>query len=212
MKLYHTRGLKTSTVLIIAHVILYIMIASLSGNLIHTTDRFCILETSGVGYKVFASPETLSGLTTSAPVFLYIYTVVREDALELYGFKTLSDQDMFEKLIGISGIGPRAALAVLSAVSVKALRSAISEGDLSYLTKVSGIGKKTAEKILLELRDKIEISTEHGTDLGRDGDVILALESLGYSLPDAREAVRLTSPDIVGTANRIKEALKNLAK
>lgn len=187
------------------------MIASLSGKPILITDKYCIIETSGVGYKAFASPETLAYVNNADQAFLYIYTVVREDALELYGFKDLPAQDMFEKLIGISGIGPRAALTVLSAATVYALRNAIASGDLAYLTKVSGIGKKTAEKILLELRDRVgAVNTEGIASENADGDVVLALESLGYSLSDARAAAKSVGRETVGINNKIKEALKSL--
>ena len=188
------------------------MIASLTGSLLSHNEKFCILQVGGVGYKVYASPETLAYCTLDKEVFLYIYTVVREDAFELYGFKNESSQDMFEKLIGISGIGPRAALSVMSAASVDTLRSAIGRGDLAYLTKVSGIGKKTAEKILLELRDKMGTQYDENITDGNndDGDVVLALESLGYTLVDARAAAKSVSQDTIGTNNKIKEALKNL--
>jgi Holliday junction DNA helicase RuvA len=190
------------------------MIASLSGKIIHTGEKYCVLETGGVGYKVFVSPETLSGLEkNSDSVFLFIHTVVREDAFELYGFKDVTSQDMFEKLISISGIGPRGALGILSVASTQELQNAIANGDLGYLTKVSGIGKKTAEKILLELRDKMSLySTDSANTNTVESDVVLALESLGYSTQDAREAVRLISPETVGVSNKVKEALKALAK
>jgi Holliday junction DNA helicase RuvA len=120
---------------------------------------------------------------------------------------------MFERLIGISGIGPRSALGVLSVADPETLRSAIINSDISYLTKVSGIGKKTAEKILLELRDILgKGALVYNTTMGDDVEVLMALESLGYSTSEARSAIQYINPETIGTNNKIKEALKSLSK
>jgi len=132
------------------------MIGSLKGKIVLKTDKSLIIETGGVGYKVSVSPDVLSKTSKIGDeVFLFIHTHVREDALDLYGFLNLEDLNFFEMLLNVSGIGPRSALAILGVATIETLRRAIGTGDTSYLTKISGIGRKTAEKIVIELRDKI---------------------------------------------------------
>ncbi len=190
------------------------MIGSLKGKIILKTDKFLILETGGVGYKVSISPDTLSrislGLASgkNKEAFFYIHTHVREDVLDLYGFLERKELEFFEMLINVSGIGPKSALAILGITSIETLKKAISTGDTSYLTKVSGIGRKTAEKIVIELRDKIGEEKE-GHSLQGEMDALEALKSLGYSQNEAREALKKVS--LNGNTNtRIKEALKIL--
>jgi holliday junction DNA helicase RuvA len=189
------------------------MIASLTGTIVHRTEKYMILDVSGVGYKVYAVHDTMEYAAHTPEVFLFIHTVVREDALELYGFRDENSLGLFEKLIAISGIGPRSALGVLAVAPIEQLRSAIISGDISYLTKVSGIGKKIAEKIVLELRDSIgtAVEVEH-KGVHDDGEVMQALESLGFTNSQARTALQAISKDITGTDNKIKEALRQLAK
>ncbi len=186
------------------------MIGSLKGEIILKTDKFLILETSsGVGYKINVSPENfLISKKEGDNVFLWIYTHVREDAMELFGFLDYKELALFEMLICVSGIGPRSALVILSVATVDTLARAISTGDVTYLTKISGIGKKTAEKIVLELRDKLEMTDEGGT-LQEELDALEALKSLGYSQGEAREALKRVSPD-TDTNTKVREALKIL--
>ncbi len=189
------------------------MIGALTGTPLHRTEKYILLDVSGVGYKVFATLDTIEFAASVSSVFLFIHTVVREDVLELYGFRDEISLDMFERLIGISGIGPRSALGVLSVAAPENLKSAIINGDISYLTKVSGIGKKTAEKILLELRDVLGKGVSaHNTAMTDDTEVLMALESLGYSTSEARATLQYINPETVGTNNKIKEALKVLSK
>lgn len=172
------------------------------------SDKFLIVEAGGVGYKINVSPDTLSRATRQeGEIFLWIHTHVREDILDLYGFLKREELEFFEMLINVSGIGPKGALAVLSVASIETLRRAIGSGDISYLTKISGIGKKTAEKIVIELRDKI--GEEKGTSLQGELDALEALKSLGYSQNEAREALKKTAPDL-NTNVKIREALKIL--
>jgi holliday junction DNA helicase RuvA len=123
------------------------MIAKLTGTIAHIDLRYIILDTAGVGYKVFLTNDALEYVSHDKDntVSLWIYTVVREDSLDLYGFKTRDEQEFFELLISISGIGPKTALGILSTASVDTLKEAIYSGDPSYLTKVSGVGRKSAE-------------------------------------------------------------------
>src|SRR3989344_4807077 len=133
------------------------MIAHLSGTLLFRGTRYVIVDVSGVGYKLFTSLETLKTLPAkiSEPIKLFTHLYVRETALELYGFASMAELEFFEQLIGISGIGPKSALGILSVAPLDSLKHAIASGETTYLTKISGIGKKIAEKIIVELRDKL---------------------------------------------------------
>lgn len=187
------------------------MIGQLTGKIIRHENRFVILDVNGVGYKIFISTEAANSLTAlSGPVTILTYLIVREDVLDLYGFIDPSEQDFFELLIGISGVGPKSAISILSLAPPETLRKAISSNNTSYLTQVSGIGRKIAEKIVLELRDKIGAIASENLGLEEEADVITALESLGYSAREAREALRHLPTNIIDTGAKIKEALKQL--
>lgn len=192
------------------------MIKHLSGTVLKKELGSVIVDVSGVGYCVHVSNATLSDIApeTGSPVSLWTHLAVRETSMELFGFADREELSLFEMLIDVSGIGPRSALAILSLATVETLRTAIGAGDLAYLTKVSGIGKKTAEKIVLELRDKIGNVGATAPELKEDGDVIEVLMSLGYSRDDARDAVRKipTTTEAIGTSARVKEALRILGE
>ena len=199
------------------------MLGSLRGKIILKTEKFLILEVAGVGYKVSVSPDTLAktqkqngpspaqGFDEAKEIFLFIHTHVREDALDLYGFPDYEELQFFEMLIGVSGIGPKGALAILGITTIETLRKAISTDDVLYLTKISGIGKKTAEKIVIELRDKLVAGTdgESKNNLKEELDALEALKSLGYSQNEAREALKQVGVEMDINA-KIKEALKIL--
>ena len=189
------------------------MIGHLEGVVKKTTGGYAIVSVGGVGYKVAMTKETLSGLSNQKTASLWTHLAVRENALDLYGFADESELRVFELLLTVSGIGPKSALAILDVASVAALRSAISQGNAGYLTTVSGIGKKTAEKIVLELKDKI--GTEDGgavQALRGDEEALEAMRSLGYSQSEAREALRKIPQDISNSSDRLREALKLLGK
>lgn len=168
------------------------MIAELVGQVTRLSPTHLVINVGGVGYKVAVTPSTVEKATHSRDrLHLLIHTVVREDALDLYGFSGDEELELFELLISVSGIGPKTALGVVGGAAVEVIRDGIAEGDPSYLTKVGGIGKKLAERIVLELKGKIG-------DLGRGasaggkggaGDAVDALVSLGFSEADARAAV-----------------------
>lgn len=184
------------------------MIGSIKGSVILKTDKFVIVETSGVGYKVSVSENTLSKLSLkNENVSLWIHTHVREDMLNLYGFLDRGELEFFEMLINISGIGPKGALGILSIASLETLKKAIGSGDISYLTKISGIGKKTAEKVVIELRDKMQ-KDGNDSSLKEEIDAMEALKSLGYSQAEAREVLKKVSG--TDTNAKIREALKIL--
>lgn len=185
------------------------MLGSLRGKIILKTDKFLIVETAGVGYKVNAAPDTLAKTArTGEEIFLFLHTHVREDAIDLYGFLERRELEFFEMLLGVAGIGPKSALTILGIASIETLRKAIGTGDTGYLTKVSGIGRKTAEKIVIELRDKIG-EEKDGSSLQGELDALEALKSLGYSQAEARNALKKISPN-TDTNAKIREALKIL--
>ena len=185
------------------------MIGSIRGKIILKTEKFLIVETGGVGYKISVSPDTLSKTKkTEEEIFLFIHTHIREDAFDLYGFLDKIELEFFEMLLGVSGIGPRSALAILGIASIETLRKAIGTGDTSYLTKISGIGRKTAEKIVIELRDKIG-EEKSGSSLQVELDALEALKSLGYSQAESRDALKKVATSI-DTNTKIREALKIL--
>jgi Holliday junction DNA helicase RuvA len=185
------------------------MIGSLRGKIISKGDKSVILETNGVGYKVSVSPDTISRVKIDDQVFLFIHTHVREDSFDLYGFLENQELEFFLMLLNVSGIGPKGALTILGVASIETLRKAISSNDLAYLTKISGIGRKTAEKILIELRDKVGKDTE-GTLQG-ELDALEALKSLGYSQNEARDALKQIENG-TDTNTKVREALKILGR
>jgi len=190
------------------------MIAHLYGTIIFAGDRYVILETGGVGYKVRVTVDTLQAIKKNddKKASLWIYTVVREDALDLYGFQNQTELEFFEMLISVSGIGPKGALGILNVAPVEHLKEAVAMGDTGALTKVSGIGSKSAQKIILELRDKLDghESITGSTMLGDERDAIEGLVALGYAERNARDALKKVSTEIKGTSARIKSALKQL--
>jgi Holliday junction DNA helicase RuvA len=190
------------------------MIGSLRGKIIKKGDKYLILEVLGVGYRVNISPDTLSKVSGQKETFLFIHTHIREDAFDLYGFLTQEELEFFEMLITISGIGPKGALTILAVASIDILEKAIGSGDVGYLTKISGIGKKTAEKMVLELKDKLvdKAKSEKGENYLRDElDTLEALKSLGYTQNEARDALKNISSEM-NTNEKIREALKILSK
>ncbi|MDD3662539.1 MAG: Holliday junction branch migration protein RuvA [Candidatus Pacebacteria bacterium] len=183
------------------------------GIVIQISPKFIILNKNGIGYRVSVMEEILSSLNTGDILSLWIYTAVRENSIDLYGFSSSEEMAFFELLLEVSGIGPKSALATLGVAPIETLKKAIATGDTSYLNKVSGIGKKTAERIVIELRDKlISYKNEEGnSSLRDDGDVVEALKSLGYSQSEAREALKQVPKEIEGANARIKESLKILS-
>lgn len=191
------------------------MIARLEGIIVHTADKFLIIDVSGVGYKLYITTDSLASSILGDHVTFWVYTVVRENSIDLYGFKNINEMSFFESLLDVSGIGPRGALSILAIAPIDTLKRAIATGDTGYLNKVSGIGKKTAEKIIVELRDKLQNykSDDNTPGLLRDeSDIVEALKSLGYSQNEARDALKKVPSTTLGTNARIKEALKILGK
>ncbi|MCC6323330.1 Holliday junction branch migration protein RuvA [Candidatus Nomurabacteria bacterium] len=189
------------------------MIARLEGTIIYNTDKYIVIDVSGVGYKVFVSADAVLQIRINDKCAFWIYTAVRENSIDLYGFAKIEELTFFEMLLDVSGIGPKGALGIISIASIDTLSRAIATGDTGYLTKVSGIGKKTAEKIVIELRDKLKAKmgdNSSNTSLRAESDIIEALRSLGYSQNEARDALKNVPNEIESTNARIKEALKIL--
>ena len=192
------------------------MIASLRGQVTELGSRYAVVEVNNVGYKVFLTDDSVHSLKVGVETFLSIYNVIREDANDLYGFLARKERDFFELLISISGIGPKSALNILSLVSSDTLAGAIRSGSTSHLVKVSGIGRKTAEKIVLELKDKlgsfaVSHDGEMSAEISSDMDAIEALKALGYGADEAREALKKIDKSIAATGAKVKAALKMLS-
>jgi Holliday junction DNA helicase RuvA len=168
-----------------------------------------LLLINGVGYKVAATKEALLKYSPGKEAAFFVHTVVREEALDLYGFETSDELRFFEMLLTVSGVGPKSALAILDIASTETLRTAIARGNSEYLTKVSGIGRKTAEKIVIELREKVGVGSDESTlALKGDEEALEAMRALGYSQNEARDALRKVSHEITGGTARLREALK----
>ncbi|PLX27625.1 Holliday junction branch migration protein RuvA [Candidatus Parcubacteria bacterium] len=188
------------------------MIAYLKGKIQSKGQGFIILNVGDVGYKVFVNEAVFAEVDINQEIELYTYQHVREDILALFGFFKLEQLEIFEMLLSVSGIGPKSALGVIAVGEVNLIKEAIASGDSSILTKVSGIGKKTAERVVMELKDKmgvINISSV-GSTVGTSADEIDALMALGYSMQQARDALKGVDPKIKDSGERIKMALKNI--
>ena len=189
------------------------MISLLEGIIELKTGKFAVINVGGIGYRIFLGIDTLQKIPEKGgSVKIWIHHHVREDSQELYGFRHYAELDLFEMLIGISGIGPRGALGVMAIAPADTLKKAIAAGDTSYLTRVSGIGKKTAEKIILELKDKMAGKgvTVEAPELKEEADAIDALVALGYSQREARDALAAVPSKMVTLEKRVGEALKQL--
>ena len=184
------------------------MIGHLKGIIIHQDLKYIVLDVSGVGYKI----STLGvAKVVSKEVEFWTYLAVRENALDLYGFQKKEELDFFELLLTVSGIGPKSAMTILSIATLSNLCKAIKAGDATHLIKVSGVGKKNAEKIVLELKDKLEtLGGDLGQSMSGDVDALEALKSIGYGEREAREALKKSDGDT--TEKKVRSALKVLSK
>ena len=180
------------------------MIGYLKGTVVHHNLKSLVLDVSGVGYKIHTN---IGSIHDGKPTEFWTHLAVRENALDLYGFGKREELEFFELLITVSGIGPKSAMAIMSVATLANLRNAISTGDTSHLTKVSGVGKKSAEKIVLELKDKFE--HDAGEFISGDVDALEALKSLGYGEREAREALKKAEGDT--TEKKVRSALKKLS-
>lgn len=188
------------------------MIGSLKGQVTHKGTNYIILAVAGVGYKVFLTPILLMPLKIGQDLYLVTLTYVREDQITLYGFSALPELEFFELLLTVSGVGPKSALGIMSLASLEMIKSAIVSEDPSVFTKVSGIGRKTAERVIVELKGKLKDEAS-ATPVAREhSDAMDALVVLGYSQQEAREALKIVPKDVVDLQTKIKLALKGLHK
>lgn len=194
------------------------MIGRLTGTLLEKLPPQVVVDCHGVGYEVDVPMTTFYNLPSAGErVVLYVHHVVREDADLLYGFGTLEERKIFRQIIKISGVGPKLALSVLSGLSINDLAHAVAEQDTARMVKIPGVGKKTAERLLLELRDKLDIadfSVAEGGAVKKQGpnsDVLNALVGLGYSDREAAHVIKQLPADLSVTES-IRQALKMLSK
>jgi len=192
------------------------MISFLRGRIINKGLNYAMIEVANIGYQVFCGETLLNDLRLDSEAEIYTHHHIREEANDLYGFKALEDLELFELLLTVSGVGPKSALGVLTIASASDIKEAIIRDDANLLTKVSGIGKKTAERLVLELKNKIirsggAMTTINSASLG-GSDEIDALMSLGYSLSEARAALNLVDPTITDSGERVKAALKKMTR
>jgi len=191
------------------------MIGFLKGT-IELLDRpFVYIDVNGVGYKVLVSDNVYSKLAKTEKIKLFTYTYVREDALELFGFMEVEDLKLFEGLITVSGIGPKTALNIFSFGERKEIIEAIIKGDVSFFTSVPRLGTKNAQKIIIELKNKMGTGNDldlSGKDLLENAEVVQALKNFGFSMGEAQKAVREIKTQGLNLDEKIKLTLKNLGR
>lgn len=192
------------------------MIATLTGNIAEKIGDIVIIDVNGVGYGVLVSTEDFGALTTGNTVKVYVHEHIREQAHDLFGFVSLDTKQLFEQLLDVNGVGPKMALSILSTGSAGEVRRAIAGGDLKFIQRASGVGKRVAERVVVDLKDKVGLA---GVDLASTGmlqsdafltsqdEAVEALVALGYSPQDAATALAKVSADLP-TEARIKQALR----
>ena len=197
------------------------MIASLDGIVGAVGTDSLVVEVGGVGYRVFAAPAVLATAVPGARFKLHTHHLVREDLQALYGFRTIEELGFFGLLLTVTGVGPKVALAILASQPVAELQLAILAGDEAALTSISGVGKRLAGRIVLELREKVAAAgTAAAAIAGRgphpgpgETEVVAALQALGYTAAEAREALRAAAPEVPGATleDRVKAALRAIS-
>lgn len=196
------------------------MIAYLTGKIISKKPTKIIVDVNGVGYLVNISITTFEKISESSDVVsLFIYTSVKEDAIDLYGFSSEAEKEMFELLISVNGIGPKLAQSILSGIQIDDLQEAIKTGNLSRIIATPGVGRKTGERLIVELRDKVD-SISESLDKGSGGsftvksDAVAALTNLGYNQKNAEKIVRdvLSKEPNISIEDLIKKALSEFNK
>jgi Holliday junction DNA helicase RuvA len=184
------------------------MIATLRGEISQIEDNAIILEVGGVGLRVFIPTPLRTKMKAGESLMLYTHLVVREDALILYGFESQADRELFNTLLGVDGVGPKAALSVLSTMTLDAVQRAVFADEADVLSRVPGIGKKTAQKMALHLKDKLKPAdalARAASMSDTDGEVLAALTALGYSVIEAQTAIQAIPKD---TPDDVEERLR----
>jgi Holliday junction DNA helicase RuvA len=196
------------------------MIARLTGLLIEKTPPILVLDVHGVGYELEAPMSTFYKVSLGAETTLFIHHVVREDAELLYGFATREERDMCRTLLKVNGVGPKMALAILSSMEAEAFAQCIRHGDITTLTRIPGVGKKTAERLIIEMRDRIGEATHNNIGMigsiaipaSPDREAVSALIALGYKAQEAERAVAQIKSEHSSTEDLIRQALKGMVK
>jgi len=202
------------------------MISYIKGTYVFSTDKYIVVETGGIGYRIFVSSVTLDILPSlGSAVKIFTYMNVKEDGISLYGFFALEEQEIFYKLLTVSGVGPKGALGFLSKLSPQDIIMAIVSDDVKSLSQAPGVGKKTAQRVILELKDKFSAEDvlggsffENGEETGQTGvsnaklDTVDALTALGYSKSEAVKAVGLIWEDSLSAEKALKLALGKMMK
>lgn len=184
------------------------MIATLRGEISQIEDIALILEVGGVGLRVFVPAPLRTRMKTGESLLLYTHLVVREDALTLYGFESQADRELFNTLLGVDGVGPKVALSVLSSMTLDAIQRAVFAEEADILSRVPGVGKKTAQKMALHLKDKLKPTdalARVASMSDTDGEVLAALTALGYSVIEAQTAIQSIPKD---TPDDVEERLR----
>ncbi|MCA1899377.1 MAG: Holliday junction branch migration protein RuvA [Chloroflexi bacterium] len=188
------------------------MIATLRGEISQIEDNALIVEVGGVGLRVFVPAPLRGGVKAGEPIFLFTHLVVREDALALYGFESQSDRELFNILLGVDGVGPKVALSVLSTMTLDSIQRAVFTDEPDALSRVPGVGKKTAQKIALHLKDKLKPAdslSKLAAISDADTEVVAALTALGYSVVEAQAALQSIPKDAPDdTEERLRLALR----
>ena len=191
---------------------LYNMISELKGTVVDMDITHVVIDVAGVGYTI--ETTSTSGFQENEEVRIFTYLAVQERALDLYGFSTKEEREIFKLLLKLPKIGPKSAMQILTKADIELLKKAVAQQDPVYLTKMSGLGKKTSEKVVDGLKDAFEKAGYEDTSspqMSGDSDVVDALMTLGYTQKDARDALANISPEVTDTNERIKEALKTMA-
>ena len=195
------------------------MIARLTGTLIEKQPPVLVVDVNGVGYELEAPMSTFYKVTLGATVTLHVHQVVREDANLLYGFAAREERDMRRSLLKVNGVGPKMALAILSGMEADAFASCIRQGDVSTLTRIPGVGKKTAERLIIEMRDRVgngpvgpNLLSGETAPATPEQDAITALIALGYKAAEAERAVGRIKADNASAEDLIRQALKGMVR
>ncbi|MGE5330018.1 MAG: Holliday junction branch migration protein RuvA [Deltaproteobacteria bacterium] len=194
------------------------MLSYIKGTIQNINKEYLVIENSGIGYKIYSSLSTLDKISLGSETKIFTYMHVREDNISLFGFLTQEELRVFELLISVSGIGPKAAISVLSGLSPSKFSLAVITNDIAVLKSISGIGLKTAQRIILELRDKvksedgIEITEENAGLGGKKLEALNALQVLGYSSKDALSVLNQIDVENAAIEDIIKQALKSFSR
>lgn len=188
------------------------MFGHITGKVFDIKPAGIILKVGGIGFILHTIMSYTEKLRVGAEADFWTHTAVRENSIDLYGFETEEELHLFELLLTVSGVGPKSALAILGVAGIKSIEEAVTTRDTSSLTKISGIGKKIAEKIVVELSGKLASDRRGEKSVDENVDVFEALKSLGYRERDIQETIKKLPKDIVGANEKIKYILKNLGK